>query len=104
MVFRAFQGQVVCREFQASLDHKDPKEGKVQKDRWVKRDRKECRVQEDTKGAKGLLGRADPEESRELKVNQDLWECKESEALWEIKEEKETKERKEKASKQVKQV
>ena len=101
MVFRAFQGQVVCREFQASLDHKDPKEGKVQKDRWVKRDRKECRVQEDTKGAKGLLGRADPEESRELKVNQDLWECKESEAFREIKEKRE---RKENAPKQVKQV
>ena len=52
MVFRAFQGQMVCREFQASRGHKDPWEGKVQKDRSVIRDHKECRVQEETEGAK----------------------------------------------------
>ena len=81
-----------------------PREEKVQKGKLEIRDRKECWVQEETEGAKGLPERADPEESRELKVNQDLWEWKESQALWEIKEEKETKERKEKAPKQVKQV
>ena len=101
MVFRAFQGQMECLECRVYRDHKDPKEGKVQRDRSVIRDRTECRVQE---GAKGHPGKADPEESREWKVNQDLWEWKESEALWEINEEKETKERKEKAPKQVKQV
>ena len=65
MVFRAFQGQMACPECLASRDHKDPKEGKAQKDRSVTRDRKECRVQEETEDAKGLQGKADPEESRE---------------------------------------
>ena len=104
MVSPAYQDQMACRECQACQEHKDPREGKVQKGRSVIRDRKECRVQEETEGAKGLLGKADRLELWELKVNRDFWEWKEREALWEIKEEKETKERKEKASKQVNQV
>ena len=56
---------MACPECLASRDHKDPKEGKAQKDRSVTRDRKECRVQEETEDAKGLQGKADPEESRE---------------------------------------
>ena len=43
---RAFQGR------------KDLREGRDERDKSVTRDRKECRVQEKTKGAKGLLGRA----------------------------------------------
>ena len=65
---------------------------------------KECRVQEETEGSKDPLWRVDLEELREWKVNRDFWEWKDSEALWEIQQEKEKKERKEKAPKQVKQV
>ena len=106
---------MVYRECRAYRDHMDPREGKVQNDKSVIKDRKECRVQEETEGAKDPLERVDPEELREWKVNRDfwewkerealrewkeskeLWELKESEALWGFKEEKETKERKEKA-------
>ena len=104
MVFQAFQGRMACRECQACLGRRDPREEKVQKDKLVIRDRKECRVQEETEGAKGLPERADRQELLEQKVNRGSWEWKESKALWEIKEEKETKERKEKAPKQLKQV
>ena len=44
------------RECRASRDHMDPREEKVQRDKLVIKDRKECRVQEETVGAKGLLG------------------------------------------------
>ena len=37
---------------------KDLREGRDERDKSVTRDRKECRVQEETEGAKGLLGRA----------------------------------------------
>ena len=104
MGFPAFQGQMACLECRVSQDRKDPREGKVQKDRSVIRDHKECRVQEETEGAKASLGRVDPQEWKAKKVKREWWEWKEREALWEIKEEKETKERKEKAPKQVKQV
>ena len=60
MVFPAFQGQMACLECRASRGRKDPREGKVQKDRSVISDRRERRVQEETEDAKGLLGRADP--------------------------------------------
>ena len=62
MVFQAFQGQMASLECQASRDRRGPREGKVQKDKLVMRDCKECRVQEETVGAKGLLGRADRQE------------------------------------------
>ena len=62
MVFQAFQGQMACLECRASQGRKDPREGKVQKDRSVIRDRKECGAQEETEDAKGLLGRVDPKE------------------------------------------
>ena len=113
MVFPAYQDQTACRECPVFRGRKDPREEKVQKDKTVIKDHKECRVQEETEGAKDPLGRVDPEELREWKVNRDFWEWKESkelwelkviEVLWEIQEEKETKERKEKAPKQVKQV
>ena len=104
MVFQAFQGQMACRECRACLGRRDPREEKVQKDKLVIRDRKECRVQEETEGAKDLPGRADRQELWEQKVNRGLWEWKESQALWEIKEERERKERKVKVPKQVKQV
>ena len=65
MVFQAFQGQMVCRECRACLGCRGPREEKVQKDKLVIRDRKECRVQEETEGAKGPPGRAD---------RQELWE------------------------------
>ena len=95
---------MACRECRAFPGRKDLMEGREERDKLVTRDRKECRVQEEIEGAKGLLEKAGPEELREQKVNLDLRERKESEALWEIREEKETKERKEKASNQVKQV
>ena len=38
------------------------------------KDRKEFRVQEETEGAKDFLGRVDPEELKEKKVNKDFWE------------------------------
>ena len=104
MVFQAFQGQMACRECRARLGRRDPREEKVPKDKLVIRDRKDCRVQEETEGARGLPGRADRQELLEQKVNRGLREWRESKALWEIKEKKETKERKEKAPKQVKQV
>ena len=56
---------MVYRECQASRGHTDPKEGKVQKDKSVIKDHKECRVQEETQGVKEPLGRVDPEELRE---------------------------------------
>ena len=56
---------MVYRECRAYRDHTDPREGKVQKDKSVIKDRKECRVQEETEGAKDPLGRVDPEELRE---------------------------------------
>ena len=37
---------------------KDLREGRDERNKSVTRDRKECRVQEETEGAKGLLGRA----------------------------------------------
>ena len=95
---------MACRECRAFPGRKDLKEGREERDKLVTRDSKECRVQEEIEGAMGLLGKADPEELREQKVNLDLRERKESKALWEIREEKETRERKEKAPKQVKQV
>ena len=60
-----FQDQMVYREWQASRGHTDPREEMVQKNKLVIRGRKECRVQEDTDGAKDSLGRVDPEELRE---------------------------------------
>ena len=65
MVFQAFQGQTACRECPACLGRRDPREEKVQKEKLVIRDRKECRVQEETEGAKGPPGRAG---------HQELWE------------------------------
>ena len=44
---------------------KDLREGKVQKDKTVIKDHKECRVQEETEGGKGLSGRVDRQDSRE---------------------------------------
>ena len=68
MVFQAFQGQMACRECQACLGRRDHREEKVQKDKLVIRDRKECRVQEETEGARGLPGRAERQELWEQKV------------------------------------
>ena len=62
------------RECRASRGNTDPKEGKVQRDKLVIKDRKECQVQKETVNAKGLLGRVDPEELRECKVKRDFWE------------------------------
>ena len=62
MVFQALQGQMACRECQACLGRRGPREEKVQKDKLAIRDLKECRVQEETEGAKDPLGRVDPEE------------------------------------------
>ena len=56
---------MVYRECRAYREHTDPREGKVQKDKSVIKDRKECRVQEETDGGKDSLGRVDPEEFRE---------------------------------------
>ena len=73
---------MVYLECRASRGHTDPREEKVEKDKLavrattrpgymitskdklVRKDRKECRVQEETEGAKDLLGRVDPEELR----------------------------------------
>ena len=49
-------------ECRASWGLKDPREGKVQKDRSVIRDRKECRVQEETEDVEGFPERAGPQE------------------------------------------
>ena len=65
MVFLAFLDQMAYLECRASPDGGDPREQKVQEGKLEIRDRKECRVQEETEGAKGLPERADPEESRE---------------------------------------
>ena len=51
-----------CRECRACLGRRDHREEKVQKDKLVIRDRKECRVQEETEGARGLPGRAERQE------------------------------------------
>ena len=53
------------RECRAYRDHTDPREGKVQKDKSVIKDRKECQAQQGTEGAKEPLGRVDSEELRE---------------------------------------
>ena len=42
---------------------KDLREGRDERDKSVTRDRKECRVQEETERAKDLLGRASPRNS-----------------------------------------
>ena len=47
-----------------SRGHTDLREEKVQKDKSVIKDHKECRVQEETAGAKDRLGRVDHEELR----------------------------------------
>ena len=44
------------RECRASRGHTDPREGKEYKDKLVIKDHKESRVQEETEGAKDLLG------------------------------------------------
>ena len=56
---------MVYRECRASRGHTDPREEKVQKDKLVIKDQMECRVQEETEGAKDPLGRVDHEEFRE---------------------------------------
>ena len=43
---------------------KDPTERTVLRDKLVIKDHKECRVQEEREGAKGLLERVDQEESK----------------------------------------
>ena len=85
LVSLAFQDQMACLECRAFPDRKDPREEKAEREKLVIRDRKECRVQEEKEGPKGFLERADPKESKEQKVYQDLWELKESQALWERK-------------------
>ena len=65
MVSLALLDQMAYRECRASPDRRDPREEKVQKGKLEIRDGKECRVQEETEGAKGVPERADPKESRE---------------------------------------
>ena len=63
---------MVYRECRASRGHTDPREGKVEKDKLVIKDHKECRVQEETEGEKGPLGRVVPEELKGMKGQKGL--------------------------------
>ena len=61
----AFQDQTAYQECPVFRGRKDLREGKVQKDKTVIKDHKECRVHGETEGAKGLSERVDHQESRE---------------------------------------
>ena len=63
---------MVCRECQAFPGLKDPREGTVLRDKLVIKDHKECRVQEETEGAKDPLGRVGPRGVKGIKGEQGL--------------------------------
>ena len=63
---------MACRECRAFQDPKDPREGKVQKDKLVIMDCKECQVLEEDRGREGPPGKSGPRGIQGMKGEQGL--------------------------------